>query len=72
MISGIEITEEELIEAGDVVYSWIRITGTGSSSGAPVEMEQAQVWRFRDGKAQRVEEYFDRAEARRAASLDDR
>jgi ketosteroid isomerase-like protein len=56
---------------GEVVFAWIRITGTGGASGAPVEMEQTQVWRFRDGKAARVAEYFDRAEGLRAAGLED-
>jgi ketosteroid isomerase-like protein len=70
MINGIRVEQEAAIENDDVVFAWIRITGKGAESGAPVEMEQAQVWRFRDGKAERVEEYFDRAEGRRAAGLD--
>jgi ketosteroid isomerase-like protein len=69
MFEGIDLRAEELIDAGDKVFAWIRFSGTGSTSGAPVEMKQAQIWSFRDGKVERVEEYFDRAEALEAAGL---
>jgi ketosteroid isomerase-like protein len=65
----IEFEGREMIDAGDRVFAWIRISGRGAVSGIPVEMEQAQVWMFRDGKVVRVEEYFDRAEGVRAAGL---
>jgi ketosteroid isomerase-like protein len=65
----IEFEGREVIDAGDKVFAWIRISGRGVVSGIPVEMEQAQVWTFRDGRAVRVEEYFDRDEALRAAGL---
>jgi ketosteroid isomerase-like protein len=60
---------EELIDAGDKVLAWIRFSGKGITSGTPVEMEQAQIWTFRDGKVVRVEEYFDRHKALEAAGL---
>jgi ketosteroid isomerase-like protein len=69
MFDGIDFRAEELFDAGDKVFAWIRFSGKGVTSGAPVEMEQAQVWTFRDGKVVRVEEYFDRAEALEAAGL---
>jgi ketosteroid isomerase-like protein len=69
MFEGIELRAEELIDVGDKVFTWIRFSGTGITSGAPVEMEQAQIWTFRDGKVVRVEEYFDRVEALEAAGL---
>jgi ketosteroid isomerase-like protein len=62
-IHGIRVDSLEEIEAGDRVLSWVRITGRGAASGADIAMEQAQVWTFADGKAIRVEEYFDREEA---------
>jgi ketosteroid isomerase-like protein len=65
----IEFEGREVIDADDKVFAWIRISGRGVVSGIQVEMEQAQVWTFRDGKAVRVEEYFDRDEALRAAGL---
>ena len=54
---------------GDVVFAWVRFTGHGAGSGVPVEMELAQVWTMRDGRAERVVEYFDRAEGLAAAGL---
>jgi ketosteroid isomerase-like protein len=69
MFESIDLRDDELIDAGDKVFAWIRISGHGAASGASVEMEQAQVWTFREGKVVRVEEYFDRAEALQAAGL---
>jgi ketosteroid isomerase-like protein len=69
MFEGIDFRGEELIDAGDKVFAWIRVSGTGTASGVPVELEQAQIWTFRDGKVGRVEEYFDRDEALEAAGL---
>jgi ketosteroid isomerase-like protein len=65
----VELSSDEVIDAGDKVFAWIRFEGRGAGSGAPVQMEQAQVWTFREGKVVRVEEYFDRAEALVAAGL---
>lgn len=69
MFEGIDFRAKELIDAGDKVFAWMRFSGTGTTSGVPVEMEQGQVWTFRCGKVVRVEEYFDRAEALEAAGL---
>jgi uncharacterized protein len=55
--------------AGDKVFLWVRFSGHGEGSGAPVEMELAHVLTLRDGKVARQEEYFDRAEALEAAGL---
>jgi ketosteroid isomerase-like protein len=60
---------EEIIDEGDKVFVWIVFSGRGVTSGAPVEMQQAQIWSFRDEKVVRVEEYFDRAEGLEAAGL---
>jgi ketosteroid isomerase-like protein len=59
----------ETIDGDDRVFAWIAFAGRGISSGAPVEMQQAQVFSFRDGKIVRVEEYFDRAEGLEATGL---
>ncbi len=64
-----ELRVQETLEAGDTIFAWIAFCGRGISSGAPVELQQAQVWSFRDGKVTRVEEYFDRAEGLEAAGL---
>jgi ketosteroid isomerase-like protein len=59
---------ESLVNA-DRVFVWTHFTGTAAVSGAPVEMQMAQVWTVEDGKIRRCEEYFDRAEALEAAGL---
>ena len=71
MFPGIGIESDEYVESGDKVFTWVRLSGAGGGSGAGVRMEQAQVWTFRDGKAIRVEEYFDRTDGLRAANLVD-
>jgi ketosteroid isomerase-like protein len=69
MFEGIDFRAEELIDAGDKVFAWVRFSGKGATSGVPVEMEQAQIWSFGEGKVVRVKEYFDRREALKAARL---
>jgi ketosteroid isomerase-like protein len=61
----------EAKENGDKVFLWVRFSGHGEGSGAPVEMELAHVITMRDGKAARTVEYSDRAEALEAAGLSD-
>jgi ketosteroid isomerase-like protein len=56
-------------ENGDVVFLWVRFSGHGGESGLPMEMELAHVITMRDGKAERLVEYFDRAEGLAAAGL---
>jgi ketosteroid isomerase-like protein len=55
--------------SGDKVFLWVRFSGHGGESGAPVEMELAHVLTIRDGKAARITEYFDRDAALEAAGL---
>jgi ketosteroid isomerase-like protein len=69
MFPGLRVESDEYLEADDKVFTWVRLSGAGGGSGAGVMMEQAQVWTFRDGKAIRVEEYFDRVEALEATGL---
>jgi ketosteroid isomerase-like protein len=54
---------------GDHVFAWVRFVGHGAGSGLPVEMEVAHVITLRDGKIARQDEYYDRAEALKAAGL---
>src|SRR5262245_5124639 len=54
---------------GDKVFLWVRFSGRGEESGVPVELELAHVLTMRDGKASRIVEYLDRAEALEAAGL---
>ena len=62
----------EILDAqgkGDQVFLWVRFIGHGAASGIPLEMELAHVYTLRGGKAARVVEYTDRAEALEAAGL---
>src|SRR6266542_4487448 len=61
---------EELIDAGDKVFAFIRTSAQGKASGAEVEARVANVWTFRDGKPVELK-YFgeDRAAALEAARL---
>jgi ketosteroid isomerase-like protein len=61
---------EELIDAGDKVFAFIRTSARGKASGAEVEARVANVWTFRDGMPVELK-YFgeDRAAALEAAGL---
>jgi ketosteroid isomerase-like protein len=59
----------EAREQGDMVFLWVRFIGHGAGSEVPMEMELAHVITMRDRRAERIVEYFDRAEALEAAGL---
>ena len=61
---------EELIDAGDKVLAFLRVSGRGKASGADVEAHTWAVWTFRDGEPVELT-YFgeDRAEALKAVGL---
>lgn len=62
----------ELIEApDDCVLGLIRQSGRGRQSGVPVEIHYFQVWRFEDGKVCELEMFRHRADALRAAGLEE-
>ena len=60
----------DLHEVGaDRALALIDMRGRGHESGVPVDMQFAQLWTFRDGRAVRMEMFHDLDEARRAAGL---
>ena len=62
---------KELIDAGDKVLAFVRVSGRGQASGVEVEADTWVVWTFRDGKP--VEwTYFgdDRASALKTVGLE--
>jgi ketosteroid isomerase-like protein len=60
--------EWELHQCGeDRALALIQMSGRGQGSGVPVQMQFAQIWTFRDGRAVRMVVYNDLDEARRAA-----
>ena len=54
-----EPRESSRASAGYLI--WVRVTGTGRTSGIPLDMEQAQVMTVRDGRIVGTHEYFDRS-----------
>jgi ketosteroid isomerase-like protein len=59
----------EILTNGDRVFVWTRFTGHGADSGLAMEMEIAHVITVEDGRTRRIEEFFDRGEALKAAGL---
>ncbi len=53
----------------DCVFNGVAMKARGRTSGLEVHMDYWQVWRFRNGRATRWEEYLDRVEALDAAGL---
>lgn len=53
----------EFEHSGDSVFNGVEMKARGRESGVETGMEYWQVWRFRDGRATRWEEYLDRSEA---------
>jgi len=66
---GLSADAEEYIAAGDRVFTWVRWSGRGRTSGIDTEWHLAIVYTMRDGKVVRGDEYFDRADALAVAGL---
>jgi ketosteroid isomerase-like protein len=60
---------QELVAVDDKVVAPVHQTGRGKGSGAVVEARYVLVFTFRDGKAVRVESFYDRDEALAAARI---
>jgi ketosteroid isomerase-like protein len=67
--SRVTITAGELLDAGDTVLAEVHQQGTGTSSGAPVDMNYWQAWTFRGESIVRLESIRTRAEAFAAVGL---
>jgi ketosteroid isomerase-like protein len=65
------VVAEKFIDAGvDQVLVFSREGGSGKGSGAPVETHQtAHLWTMRDGRAVRMQSYWERSEALEALGL---
>ena len=61
---------EELVDAGDHVVVLVRQFATPKGATAALENPGAAVFRFREGKVERIEFHLDRDDAFRAAGLD--
>ena len=65
----LEVTVEEIIDAGDQVVVVAHHEGKGRASGVEVDMRLYEVYTLREGKVSRVDEYAERAEALEAAGV---
>ena len=68
-MARLRIEPLEVRANGDLVFVWTRFTGHGADSGVAMEIELAHLVTVEDGRTRRIEEYFDRGEALRAAGL---
>ena len=60
---------EEFVDAGERVVVTVHFAGRGRGSGIDVDVRLYQVWTLHDGKAVRMDEFTERAEALEAAGL---
>jgi uncharacterized protein len=63
---------ERYVDAGDRVVVYLRVSGSGPSSGITIDNDVAGLLTFRDGKIAEYQIYLDRSEALKAAQLTDR
>lgn len=54
---GFSANVEELLDAGDTVVALGRYSGTYKATGKPQDTQFVHVWRLRDGKAVRFQQY---------------
>ena len=65
----LNVTFEEIIDAGDQVLVVAHHQGRGRASGVEVDARFYEVYTLRGGKVSRVDEYAEREEALEAAGL---
>jgi ketosteroid isomerase-like protein len=65
----IDLTLDELTDAGDRVLAAVREEEVGRTSGVPVSAYHFAVWTLVDGKVTRMQVFGDRREALEAAGL---
>ena len=63
------VEPREFIDGGDFVIVTLRLVARGRASGIPVTVDEAHLWRFRDGKAIEYRECGTKAKALEAAGL---
>jgi ketosteroid isomerase-like protein len=63
------VEPEEIVDAGESLLLTVRVRARGRASGATVEDRGYAVFRMRDGKVLRCDEYADFDTARKAAGL---
>ena len=59
---GFSVSADELHGAGDIVICSGRFRGTYKATGAPINAQYVQVFKFKDGKIWKVQVYTDTAQ----------
>lgn len=62
----LEARPSEFFAAGGCVLAVVELTAKGRRSGIELSEERGHLWTFREGKAAKMEIFFDREEALRA------
>lgn len=65
--NGFAVSPAEYHDAGDAVIVEGRYTGTFKRTGAKLDAQFCHIWRLRDGKVVRFQQYADTAQAARIA-----
>jgi ketosteroid isomerase-like protein len=69
MFRQMHVDVERAWDRNDHVLAFVRVTGSGSASGAGFEIRIAHLWTLRDGKLVRCQAFGNRDEAVEAAGL---
>lgn len=64
---GFSAVPDEILGSGDTVISFGRYRATHKTTGTPVNAQFVHVFRFKDGKAIRFQQYTDTAQFQQAA-----
>ena len=62
---GFAAVPEEFLDAGDTIVVLGRYRGTCKATGRPLDAQMCHVWRVKDGKAVRFQQYTDTLQAAR-------
>lgn len=66
LLEDVRFEPIEIVEEGDAVIVWLRLTGRGAASGIEVEQHAAVVTRVEGGKVTRMDPHPDMDAARKA------
>jgi uncharacterized protein len=58
-VEGFAVTPKEFMSTGDTVAVVVNYTGTGKSTGKPLDIPVVHVWEVRDGKIVRFRQFID-------------
>jgi ketosteroid isomerase-like protein len=62
---GFAVVPEDFLDAGDTVVVLGRYKGRHKATGRPLDAQMCHVWRVKDGKATRFQQYTDTLQAAR-------